>query len=158
MVFGRNKKQKEEEKAEQQAEERVKAIVEEIDRTSPGNLRAMMFTPAREESELKQIAGILLHSDKHNYTKARVPSAFNMTHHDQTGLWASGQYTNLVEYAAPNPEAPFENSFPDLYRINSISLTGLSREEYRDTVKNNAGVLISDMSDQKKRVKEGSGH
>ena len=121
----------------------------------PPNVRQMFAQQKNEQAELTRK---LLTSDEDNYTKSRIPSVFAMTNLDTIGPYASGKYKSVDQMLSPDPMHPEKLSQSNLYRVNSISYKGQSRDEYKEVMQPiglNSEMMQWKMN-EKTKLKEGS--
>ena len=95
----------------------------------------LAFLKFRGRDERMQGIKDLLSSDKNNETKTRIPNVFAMTYFDSLGAWSAPTNKISVEFEGKTKEFPktvegLAEYFGMRYRINAISKSGLSREEY----------------------------
>ena len=111
---------------------------EQKEEQKPQQPNPLSFLKFRHHDEKMQGIKDLLSSDRNNETKTRIPNVFAMTYFDSLGAWSSPTSEIIVS-------SPFEDGksikfpktveglaayFGHKYRINAISKSGLSREEY----------------------------
>jgi hypothetical protein len=90
-----------------------------------------LFQSRHKESDQSRFFDAFVVSDKNNKVKARISNAFVQTHVDLMGAQMSDSY-ETVDQMLSMSENGNSNSWGDIYRINTISLGGLSRQEARD--------------------------
>lgn len=121
----------------------------------PPNIR-QLFAPAKNDQA--ELTRKLMTSDEDNYTKARIPSVFAMTTFDLFGDWIAGRHRSVRDLFSPDPANPNHTTFTNLYRVNSISLRGQSRDEYVSVMQPiglNSEMLQFKMN-EKAKLKEGN--
>ncbi len=116
----------------EEQEEIIKDVLAKSDerkkaKGSSPDFRLGMLSAPSEDSRIDLVRELIL-SNKNNYAKARVGSAFVMTTFDESGVWMSDGFKDISEMSMPHPENPSSKSFSDMYRLNSMSMGGLSRE------------------------------